>query len=684
MNQLKIKRIKAQNFLCYGPEGIDINFEKMGNIISIRGKNLDIPDENEEEQIASNGVGKSAISESIVYGLTGKTIRKLNVDRVINNQSGNKLRVELFIDNLRIVRRRNPTDFRVWETINDEEVEKTKGGSADTQEWIDSKLGMGAGGYESLINLLVLTDNNSGSFLESDGPTKRKMVENYLGLEQYVAYSKTAGELFKQVKGKIKEISKDYENIERAEEESKRRITENQQQETNWKKTKQSELNALVVRYKAKQAELTTTDTGAALARYEEAQNGIASKKQMIADKESQLDETKNTLTDKESQLTEIKDALEKNSVKLNDEKTKRDKFSINIQQFKMNLVKAKNTLAEHNSIIENVEKQKCIKCNYYDEDIVKRSQSIIDAETKNILEFETLLEKENSQFNKCGDIVLEISQLVVDSNTRLKKASTEIDGLRHKVDGFRKEIDGFRKEIDILSKIDKPEISLNEKILEEQLNELRNQTLTKKAEVDGPSPFVQIIQNSIEESEKKSAYRELKKTELNEANKLLPYYEFWVKAFGEDGIRKFIIDGVIPALNDRVAYWLNYLIDNKITLCFDNNLNEKIERNPIDGDDFVYWAMSGGERRRLNLAVSQAFSHIMMLTTGTCPSLIFLDEVTTNIDPIGVQGVYNMIVELAKERQVLVTTHDQGLLELLDNFETINLEKKGGITRIV
>ena len=72
-----------------------------------------------------------------------------------------------------------------------------------------------------------------------------------------------------------------------------------------------------------------------------------------------------------------------------------------------------------------------------------------------------------------------------------------------------------------------------------------------------------------------------------------------------------------------------------------------------------------------------------MMLSSGVSPSLVFLDEVTTNIDPIGVIGVYNMILELSKEKQVFVTTHDQELLNLLSGNQVLFLRKKGGFTTI-
>lgn len=49
----------------------------------------------------------------------------------------------------------------------------------------------------------------------------------------------------------------------------------------------------------------------------------------------------------------------------------------------------------------------------------------------------------------------------------------------------------------------------------------------------------------------------------------------------------------------------------------------------------------------------------------------------------MGVVGVYNMIAELAKDRQVFITTHDQNLLDMLDGCELISLEKRKGFTRL-
>jgi DNA repair exonuclease SbcCD ATPase subunit len=240
-----------------------------------------------------------------------------------------------------------------------------------------------------------------------------------------------------------------------------------------------------------------------------------------------------------------------------------------------------------------------------------------------------------------------------------------------------------YRGEIGIKSKLEKPESGIKEKVLEERIVEIRKQITSKTKEIEGPSPYVEIVKSAVKEHNEKEKECNKKKREVGKAKTEIPYYKFWVDAFGDNGIRKFIIDGIVPALNGRVSYWLQFLIDNKISMVFNNQLEETIERNPSNGDPFIYYAMSGGERRRLNLAVSQAFAHIMMLSSGSCPSLVFLDEVTSNIDSNGVEGIHSMIFELAKDRQIFITTHNQNLLDMLSGCEVITFHKKDGFTTI-
>jgi len=73
-----------------------------------------------------------------------------------------------------------------------------------------------------------------------------------------------------------------------------------------------------------------------------------------------------------------------------------------------------------------------------------------------------------------------------------------------------------------------------------------------------------------------------------------------------------------------------------------------------------------------------------MSLSSGSIPSLVFLDEISTNVDPLGVQGIYNMICELAEDKQVFITTHDPDLLRMLQGCDVIQLVHENGFTKLV
>jgi len=318
------------------------------------------------------------------------------------------------------------------------------------------------------------------------------------------------------------------------------------------------------------------------------------------------------------------------------------------------------------------------VKCNECKQDInLKESQKAAQAANKRLVEMERdLLTAMNLKDVKLAKIA-DIKQIVEMGEKAI--ASSEA-----KISGFTRESTSATTMILELSRIKKPETDVQQSILEEQIIELRKQIEKKKLESEGSSPYDEIKRTALLDCEKKQQECVSKKKEINNVEEILPYYAFWVKAFGDKGIRKFVIDGIIPALNSKIAYWLQFLIDGRIKLTFNNQLEENIERVPCDGNPFVYFAMSGGERQRLNLAVSQSFAYVMMLNSGMCPSIVFLDEVTTNIDQNGVIGIYNMIFELAKERQVFVTTHDRNLLEMLEGCETLRLEKRDGLTKII
>ena len=377
-----------------------------------------------------------------------------------------------------------------------------------------------------------------------------------------------------------------------------------------------------------------------------------------------------------EAKQLKIQEVLDLAQEKSSGIKQKQNECNISIDTVSSSIKALSSKIEENQKEIGRLEKNEGATCKFC---LGKVSKENYNKYTEQLLENIGSLQTEMGSDNEKKDGLS--SKLKALAGT-LSKISDGISSAKDNLSKSSRELSEKRKELAELNKVEKPQgKDIKNQLITQQMEGLNEQVSAKKKEMKGDTPFKKIIDELAEEIETRESEFNSKNKELDELEKQLPYYEFWSVAFGDSGIRKFIIDGIIPALNSRVAYWLQFLIDGKISLEFNNELEEKIERNPSDGDPFVYYAMSGGERRRLNLAVSQAFAHVMMLSSGMYPSLVFLDEVTTNIDQIGVVGVYNMILELDKDRQVFITTHDQNLLEMLDGCELISLEKRKGFT---
>jgi DNA repair exonuclease SbcCD ATPase subunit len=664
MKNLDFKRISAQNFLCFGSDGVEFNFDNFSNIVLIRGNNLDIKEI--DDKVASNGVGKSSIPEIIVYGLFGKTIKnpkKITHEDVVNNKIGKNLKIEVVWGDYRVVRTRKPHSLRIWEDPKNEwadETEITLGGIPATQKLIEEKIGLN---YETFVNVLVFTDNNAGSFLECDASSKREIVENLLSLDKYRNFAEKAKDLKKEKKDLLKSVLFEYDNVLSQTKQLENRLNVSKDQEKQWQKQKKEEILELRQKINLLNKELQIADVSGELTSYLEAQK--------------ELENLNNDLQEEENKQNEIEEALSLAKTKINDKERNKNSLQIKLDNIENDLDKIDDQINDCNKEINRLEKNKGSKCKFcFGEISEKNYKNYVDQILEKIKEFEDNKEKVLENKNNVSSEIEQEDKILIKLNAAVGSAKTNYDNII-------KKIAQKRKKIQELNKIDKPKNKdVSAKIIEEKINNINEQIINKEKELE-VSPFVKIIESVNKDLEENLKLTEEKKQKIEEIEKDIPYYDFWVTAFGDSGIRKFVIDGIIPALNSRIAYWLQFLIDGKIKLEFNNELEEKIERNPSDGDPFVYHAMSGGERRRLNLAVSQAFAYIMSLSSGVCPSIVFLDEVTTNIDPIGVQGVYNMITEMSKDRKVFITTHDQNLLDLLEGCDLIRLEKFEGFTKI-
>jgi len=575
--------------------------------------------------------------------------------------------VEVQWDTFRVVRTYKKSNkgtvtskLRIWESedhIWDDESEKTQGTSANTQKWIEERIGLT---HHAFCNVVVFDDSSTYSFLEADGPTKRQIVENLLGLDQYREYHDNAKSYLKEQKDLVASLAVDYERACQTVEECAGRIIKTKELETTWVEGRKQEIRTIMAKVKAKQEELKTTDTGAQLEKWQEAQDQIA--------------DLNDNIKDQEAKISRVFGAVEAAKEKIDSARSSRDVINEGLQEHRLVIQATQSDLQEQLELMGKLETleegARCPTChgvissdNYGA--VLTHSRNSAEGCRAKIGSENAAVDLEKAKFGKKSAALEAMKGKIGKAEEGLKKLETDL----------RK----MRTQISELSRVPKPEGDSVEKVLEAEITQLKQQFNLKKSEYEGDSPYKEILEQAHEEKKDKEEQVKAKTEELKTAEKEVPYYEYWVQAFGDKGIRKYVVDGIIPALNARVSHWLQCLIDNQIELTFDNNLQETVTRN---GNAAYYPVMSKSEKRRINLAVSQAFAYVMMLQSGSCPSLVFLDEVTGGgVDRAGIAGFYNMIFELAKERQVFVTTHNENLLTMLQGCETINLKKQNDIT---
>ena len=154
----------------------------------------------------------------------------------------------------------------------------------------------------------------------------------------------------------------------------------------------------------------------------------------------------------------------------------------------------------------------------------------------------------------------------------------------------------------------------------------------------------------------------------------------FWEKGFSETGIVKYIIKNVLDHFNSRVNFYLSHLSQGKFFISFDESLKETITHNK---NSIHYMSLSGGEKRKISLAVLLGLQDLLKISHNQKTNLMFFDEVAENLDQEGLEGLYILLSELKKDKTLFVITHNNYLKSLMDNAKIITMIKSNGTTKV-
>jgi DNA repair exonuclease SbcCD ATPase subunit len=169
----------------------------------------------------------------------------------------------------------------------------------------------------------------------------------------------------------------------------------------------------------------------------------------------------------------------------------------------------------------------------------------------------------------------------------------------------------------------------------------------------------------------------------INELTQKLEVMKFWELAFSEKGIVRYIIRNILEYFNLKSNEYVSILTNNQFSIEFSDDLSETIKNNGIE---VKYISLSGGEKRKLNLAIMLALQDLSSRVSRTDCDVVFFDEVCDNIDDTGIFAIHNLLLSLREQypnKKLFLITHNNKLSELLNETQEIRIVKEKGISSI-
>lgn len=207
-------------------------------------------------------------------------------------------------------------------------------------------------------------------------------------------------------------------------------------------------------------------------------------------------------------------------------------------------------------------------------------------------------------------------------------------------------------------------------------------ETLTKKKLSQSvplavnPSVNIQEFQNTISELEEKKT---LSFNNVAVCKDKELYYKELNKIFGEDGVKKSIIAGIIKPINHFISENIK-----KMGLPFDVKLDETFTAEIKHlGSIIEHDSLSTGETKKVNISILIAY--LKLIRTKRHINILFLDEVFSSIDIEGIDSILALLKSFANDYNINIFVVHHAILnqEMFDRILKINKEVFSSIEEV-
>ena len=640
---MDILSVSIRNFLIIGQADIDLSNR---GLCRIAGENSD------DTTSSSNGSGKSSLIEGLYWALFGETLRNIkSADGVVNNRAGKDCSVVVCLHEegtrYRIERYRKHSDHKnnLYLYIND--VDSRGKDNKETQQYVESVIGMDKMSFANSVVFGQGHGKNLKRFSEMGDSEKKETLEKILNLGVFA-------QSYEIVKNRLKDTAVSQALSERRLEETLERVVahrvklssaleksaqfkENKKQEIEQINKKIRSIEVGIVRVEEDLAKIVPLDVQA----IETAVEGCE-------------DLLREQLEDK-SRLTEsfLKRRSEQRAIK------SRIEDGVRAAEAKQAILLGESAVGTQCEYCGNkVTDQSLFHArDGFEFDAVDLGRSVKTLEEK----IESLTGKYKGRLASFEDGAAAVKEFRSSQQDSLKAARA-----------------GATARLELSYKITAQQELLGEcqGALERALsmeNAWESAVVEYREEVGSLEGVVEELNGELEALAEEEHY-----------------YSFWRDAFSRSGIRSYLLDRIVPFLNDRVGYYLSILTDGGIEAKFStvkqlssgeyrDNFNLEISNRYASQ---TYEGNSGGERRRIDLGVALGFNDFLASRSGKRFNLLILDEVFEGVDADGIYYVIKVLEDLSRQKSsVFVITHKD---ELKGYFpDEVLMSRKDGLSYV-
>ena len=188
----------------------------------------------------------------------------------------------------------------------------------------------------------------------------------------------------------------------------------------------------------------------------------------------------------------------------------------------------------------------------------------------------------------------------------------------------------------------------------------------------------VASLEAEADKLEREAAEQEERKIS---ASGKLSRMEFIQSAYGNQGIKSFLLDGELPHINARATEIAIRLLGegavvslSATTMLKKGESRERISiAGVIPGCTDSYSGASTGQKARMDLAILWAFKCLIGSRAMKSFDQLFIDEILDGgVDTAGVEGVCELVQEVAQSHPVVLISHKDKVKSIADRIITV------------